>query len=80
MLPKRFFASNSNMILVPTVGLYKASTTVPLNEQGMAVEGERIGIASEERFTSINHSFNSFALGETCFVCFSCHDNFEVLP
>ena len=42
ILPKRFFARNSNMILVLTVGLCRASTTVPLNKQGMDVEGERI--------------------------------------
>ena len=64
MLPKRFFAKNSDMMLVPTVGLCRASTTVPLNEQGMVVEGERIQIASEERFTSISHFFDGLALGE----------------
>ena len=64
MLPKRVFARNSNMILVSTVGLCKASTIVPLNEQSMVVEGERIQIASEERFTFINHSFGGI-LGET---------------
>jgi hypothetical protein len=42
MLPKMFFARNSNMVLVPTVGLCRASMFVPLNEQGMVVEGERI--------------------------------------
>jgi hypothetical protein len=42
MLPKRFFIRNSDMMLVPTMGLYRASTIVPLNEQGMVVEGERI--------------------------------------
>ena len=42
MLPKRFFARNSNMILVPTMGLCRASMFVPFNEQGMVVEGERI--------------------------------------
>jgi hypothetical protein len=42
MLPKRFFARNFDMILVLTVGLYVASMLVPLNEQGMVVEGERI--------------------------------------
>ena len=41
-LPKRFSARNSDMILVPTVGLCRASIFVPLNEQGMVVEGERI--------------------------------------
>jgi hypothetical protein len=30
------------MILILTVGLCKASMFVPLNEQGMAMEGERI--------------------------------------
>ena len=52
------------MILVLIVGLYMASTTVPPNEQGMVVEGEKIQIASKERFTSINHSFNGSILGE----------------
>jgi hypothetical protein len=42
MLPKRFFARNSDMILVPTVGLCMTSMFVPLNEQGMVMEGERI--------------------------------------
>jgi hypothetical protein len=42
MSPKRFFARNSDMILVLTVGLCRASMFVPLNEQDMAVEGERI--------------------------------------
>ena len=56
MLPKRFFAKNSDMILVLTMGLCRASTSVPLNELGMVVEGERIQIASEDHFTSINHS------------------------
>ena len=42
MLPKRFFARNSNMILVLTVGLCRASRFVPLNEQGMVMEGEII--------------------------------------
>ena len=50
------------------------------NKQGMAVEGERIWIASEERFTSINHSFDGSTLRETSLMFFSCHDNFEVLP
>ena len=80
MLPKGFFARNSDMILVSIVGLCRAYMFVPFNEQGMAVEGERIWIASEERFTFINHSFDGSALGETSFVCFLCHDNFEVLP
>ena len=39
MLPKRFFARNSNMMLVLTMGLCRASMFFPLNEQGMAVEG-----------------------------------------
>ena len=42
MLPKRFFARNSDVILVLTVGLCRASMFVPLNEQGMVMEGERI--------------------------------------
>ena len=63
-LPKRVFGMNSNMILVSTVGLCRASMTVPLDEQGMVVEGERIRIASEECFTSINHSFDGSTLGE----------------
>ena len=46
MSPKRFFARNFDMMLVPIVELYRASTSVPLNEQGMAVEGERTRIAS----------------------------------
>ena len=58
ILPKRVSARNSDMILVLTVGLCRASTSAPLNEQGMTMEGERIGIALEERFTSINHSFD----------------------
>ena len=70
MLPKRFFARNSDMMLVPIVGLYRASTTIPLNEQGMAVEGERIRIASEECFTSINHSFDGSTLGKALNVGF----------
>ena len=79
-LPKRFSARNSDMILVPTVGLCRASMVVPLNEQGMAMEGERILIALEERFTSNNHSFDGSTLGETSFMCFSYHESFEVLP
>ena len=63
MLPKRFFARNSDIMLVPTMGLYRASRTVTLNEQGMVVEGERIRIALEERFTSIKHSFDGFIHG-----------------
>ena len=42
MLPKRVSTRNSNMILVLAVGLCRASITVPLNEQGIAVEGQRI--------------------------------------
>jgi hypothetical protein len=42
MLPKRFFARNSDMIIVLTVGLSRASKFVPLNEQSMVVGGERI--------------------------------------
>ena len=42
MLPMRFFARNSDMILVLTVGFCRVSTIVPLNEQGMVMEGERI--------------------------------------
>jgi hypothetical protein len=38
---------------------------VPLNEQGMVMEGERIQIASEEHFTSINHSFDGSTLRKT---------------
>ena len=80
MLPKRFFARNSDMILVLTVGVCRFSMFVPLNEQGMVMEGERIRIASKECFTTINHSFDGSTLGETSFVCFSCHDIFVVLP
>ena len=83
IFPKRVFARNSDMMLVSTVWLWRASTTVPLNEQGMAVEGERIWIALEERFTSINHSFDGSILGETSSkgrVSFSCPKYFEVLP
>ena len=47
------------------MGLCRASTTIPLNEQGMAVKGERIRIALDERSTSINHSFDGSALGES---------------
>ena len=61
---------NSDMILVSTMGLCRASTSAPLNEQGMAMKGERIRIALEECFTSINHSFDGCTLGES----------FEVLP
>ena len=42
ILPRKFFARNFDMILVPIMGLYRASMFVPLNEQGMVVEGERI--------------------------------------
>ena len=42
MLPERVSAKNSDMIFVLTVGMCRASMTVPLNEQGMIVEGERI--------------------------------------
>ena len=55
---------NSDMILVPTVGLCRAPMKVSLNEQDMVVEGERIRIALEKRFTSINHSFDGSILGE----------------
>jgi hypothetical protein len=58
MLPKRLFARNSDIILVLIMGLCRASMFVPLNEQGMVMEGERIQIASEEHFTSIIHSFD----------------------
>jgi hypothetical protein len=46
----------------------------------MAMEGERIQIALEERFTSINYSFDGSTLRETSFVHFSCRDIFDVLP
>ena len=65
MLPKRFFARNSDMLLVLTEGLCRASMFASLNEQGMVMEGERIRIASEERFTSNSHSFDGSILGET---------------
>ena len=71
------------MILVPTVGLCRAPMKVSLNEQDMVVEGERIRIASEKRFTSINHSFDGFALGEASLegsVGFLCQKCFEALP
>ena len=71
------------MILVWTVGLYRASMFVPLNAQGMVMEGERIQIASEEHFTSNNHYFDGSILGETSLegrVSFSCPKYFEVLP
>ena len=42
VLPKRFFTRNSDMILVSTVGLCRASMIVHLNEHGMVMEGERI--------------------------------------
>ena len=63
------------MILVLTMGLCRASMFVLLNEQGMVMEGERIRIALEERFTSNNHSFDGSILGETSseeHVSFSC--------
>ena len=57
---------------------------VPLYEQGMVVEGERIQIASEERFTSINHSFDGSTLGEASsegsVVSCLCQVRFKVLP
>ena len=83
MLLKRFFARNSNMILVLTLGLCRASMFVPLNEQGMVVEGERIWIALKEHFTSNNHSFDGSILGETSLegrVNFSYPKYFKVLP
>ena len=80
ILPKRDSAVNFDMILVSIVGLCRASIIVPLNKQGMAMEGERILIALEERFTSNNHSFDGSTLGETSFMCFSYHESFEVLP
>jgi hypothetical protein len=60
-----------------------ASMFVSLNEQGMVVEGERIRIASEERFTFNNHSFDGSILGETSLeghVSLLCPKYFEVLP
>jgi hypothetical protein len=42
IVPNMASARNSNMMLISTVGLCRASTTIPLNEQGMVVEGERI--------------------------------------
>ena len=39
---ERFFTKNFNMLLVSTVGLCWAFLFVPLNEQGMVMEGERI--------------------------------------
>ena len=83
MLPKRFFTRNSDMILVPTMGLYMVSMLVLLNEQGMVVEGERIRIDLEERFTSNNHYIDGSILRETCSeecISFSCPKYFEVLP
>ena len=68
------------MKLVSTVVLCRASTTIPLNEHSMVMEGERIRIASEERFTSMNYSFDGFTLGETSLMCFLWHESFEVLP
>ena len=70
MLPKRLSVRNSDMILVSTVGLCRASMTVPLDEQGMVVEGERIRIASEECFTSINHSFDGSTIGKLLLCAF----------
>ena len=70
MLPKSVFSRNSDMILVSTVGLCRASITVPLNEQGMVVEGEIIQIASKECFTSINHSFDGSTLGKLLLCAF----------
>ena len=70
------------MILVPTMGLYRASTFVPLNEQGTVVEGEGIRIALEEHFTSNNLSFDGSILGETSSEgreSFSCPKYFEIL-
>jgi hypothetical protein len=71
------------MILVLTRGLCRASMCVPLNEQGMVVEGERIRIALEECHTSINHSFDGSTLGEAssggC-VSFLCRKCSKVLP
>jgi len=64
MLPKRFFTRNSEMILVLTIGLCRASMFVLLNEQGTVMEGKRIQIALEEHFTSNNHSFCGSTLGE----------------
>jgi hypothetical protein len=52
---------------------------VPLNKQGMVMEGDGIRTASKECFTSINHSFDGSNLGETSFVCFLCRDVFKVL-
>ena len=65
IFPKRVSTRNLDMVLVSIVGLCRASMFVPLNEQGMVVEGERIWIASEERFTSNNNSFNGFTLGKS---------------
>ena len=83
IVPKRVSTRNSDMILVSTMGLCRASIAIPLNEQGMLMECERIQIASKERFTSINHSFDGFILGESSLegsVSFSCPWYFEVLP
>ena len=65
ILPKTVFVRNSEMILVSAMGLCRVSMIVPINEQGMVMEGERTQIASEECFISISHSFNGSALGET---------------
>ena len=48
LLKSLLVTRNSDMMLLLTVGLYRASMFVPLNEQGMVVEGERIRIALEE--------------------------------
>ena len=71
------------MILVSTLGLCRASMEFPRNEQDIVVEGERIRIASEERFTSINHSFDGSLLEEISLegnMLLSCQEKFEVLP
>ena len=65
ILPKRVSARNSDMVLVSTMGLCRASIFIPLNEQGMVMESEIIRIASEECFTSISHYFDGSTLGET---------------
>ena len=38
MLPKRFFTRNADMMLVPNVGLCRASMFVPLSEQGIVMK------------------------------------------
>jgi hypothetical protein len=83
MFTQEVFTRNSDMILVLTVRLCRASMFVPLNEQAMIVEGKRIRIALEERFTFINHSFDGSTLGEASLggcVSFLCQKSFEVLP